>query len=367
MDIASEILDAIEIIVNQKIRENTAQIYPGVCKSVSGNTCVMSINGRNNIVQFYGSTPTVGSTYRVFVPNGNMSMAFIITGTQNESGGSVTPGVTSYKDLTDLPSINGITLQEGATSKTLGLYGTGNEPNYPVTKVNNKTGEVTLTADDVGALPLNTTIPKKTSELTNDSGFITLAQVPDSPVQSVNGKTGAIVLTATDVNALPSSTTIPTKTSQLTNDSQFITLAQVPAAPVQSVNGQTGEVVIDEYSLPTASNTVLGGIKVGSGLTINSDGVLSATGGGIADSVEWENVNNKPSTISGYGIKDAKITDGVVTLGDNSVAPILYTEQTLTAIQKQQARNNIDAVSVITSPTIPTSQKLGDYWYEVMS
>ena len=317
MDIASEILDAIEIIVNQKIRENTAQIYLGVCKSVSGNTCVMSINGRNNIVQFYGSTPTVGSTYRVFVPNGNMSMAFIITGTQNESGGSVTPSVTSYKDLTDLPSINGITLQEGATSKSLSLYGSGNEPNYPVTKVNNKTGEVTLTADDVGALPLNTAIPKKTSELTNDSGFITLAQVP--------------------------------------------------AAPVQSVNGQTGEVVIDEYSLPTASNTVLGGIKVGSGLTINSGGVLSATGGGVADSVEWENVDNKPSTISGYGIKDAKITDGVVTLGDNSVAPILYTEQTLTAIQKQQARNNIDAVSIITSPTIPTSQKLGDYWYEVMS
>lgn len=78
MNVASEILDAIEIIVEQKIRENTAQIYLGVCKSISGNTCVMSINGRNNTVQFYGSTPTVGSTYRVFVPNGNMSMAFII-------------------------------------------------------------------------------------------------------------------------------------------------------------------------------------------------------------------------------------------------------------------------------------------------
>lgn len=78
MNVASEILDAIEIIVEQKIRESTAQIYLGVCKSISGNTCMMSINGRNNSVQFYGSTPTVGSTYRVFVPNGNMSMAFII-------------------------------------------------------------------------------------------------------------------------------------------------------------------------------------------------------------------------------------------------------------------------------------------------
>ena len=78
MDVANELLDAIEIIVDKKIRENTAQIYFGVCKGVSGDSCVMSINGRNNTVQFYGSTPTVGATYRVFVPNGNMSMAFII-------------------------------------------------------------------------------------------------------------------------------------------------------------------------------------------------------------------------------------------------------------------------------------------------
>ena len=80
MDVANEILDAIEIIVDKKIRENTAQIYPGICKSVSGNSCVMSINGKDNTIQFYGSIPTVGAIYRVFVPDGNMSMAFAITG-----------------------------------------------------------------------------------------------------------------------------------------------------------------------------------------------------------------------------------------------------------------------------------------------
>ena len=78
MDVANEILDAIEIIVDKKIRDISAQIYPGVCKSVSGNSCVMSINGKDNTIQFYGSIPTVGSIYRVFVPDGNMSMAFII-------------------------------------------------------------------------------------------------------------------------------------------------------------------------------------------------------------------------------------------------------------------------------------------------
>ena len=34
---------------------------------------------------------------------------------------------------------------------------------------------------------------------------------------------------------------------------------------------------IDNYSLPTASDSVLGGIKVGTNLSINGSGVLSST------------------------------------------------------------------------------------------
>ena len=49
------------------------------------------------------------------------------------------------------------------------------------------------------------------------------------------------------------------------------------------------------YTLPTASTSTLGGIKVGAGLSISAAGVLSATGGGVADSVAWENVTGKPA------------------------------------------------------------------------
>ena len=80
-----------------------------------------------------------------------------------------------------------------------------------VKSVNGKTGAVVLTAADVDALPDNTAIPTKTSDLTNDSGFITSADVP-------------------------------TKVSELTNDSGYVTAA---TAPVRSVNGQTGEVTVD--------------------------------------------------------------------------------------------------------------------------
>lgn len=76
---------------------------------------------------------------------------------------------------------------------------------------------------------------------------------------------------------------------------------------------------LENYTLPTASAETLGGIKVGAGLQISEQGTLSATGGGTADSVAWENVQDKPTTISGYGITDAKVKGQVVTLGSNSV------------------------------------------------
>lgn len=51
---------------------------------------------------------------------------------------------------------------------------------------------------------------------------------------------------------------------------------------------------LSNYDLPTASADTKGGVKVGAGLAINN-GVLSATGGGTADAVDWSNVQNKPA------------------------------------------------------------------------
>lgn len=56
----------------------------------------------------------------------------------------------------------------------------------------------------------------------------------------------------------------------------------------------TKEEVDKKTKLPVASAGTLGGVKVGAGLAINN-GVLSATGGGTADAVEWNNVLNKPT------------------------------------------------------------------------
>lgn len=54
---------------------------------------------------------------------------------------------------------------------------------------------------------------------------------------------------------------------------------------------------LENYVLPQASANVAGGVKIGAGLSITADGILSATGGGTADAVEWENVVGKPEDL----------------------------------------------------------------------
>lgn len=126
---------------------------------------------------------------------------------------------------------------------------------------------------------------------------------------------------------LSKDTVIPSRLSQLENDSNFITT--IPSEYItenelinkgyitneqikNKVDKEEGKGLstndfttaekeklkgLNNYTLPAASATVLGGVKVGAGLSI-ANGVLSATGGGTADSVDWGNIQNKPSVFT---------------------------------------------------------------------
>ena len=81
------------------------------------------------------------------------------------------------------------------------------------------------------------------------------------------------------LTGVPSTFTPASHTHTASQITDFATQA-AKYGPVTSVNGQTGAVTVSAsgtYTLPTATDTVLGGIKVGSGLSISS-GVLSAAG-----------------------------------------------------------------------------------------
>ena len=67
------------------------------------------------------------------------------------------------------------------------------------------------------------------------------------------------------------------------------------------------------YTLPKASATVLGGIKVGTNLSIDANGVLSAND----TNVSFTEISNKPTNLSGYEITDAYTKTEVDTMVGN--------------------------------------------------
>lgn len=136
--------------------------------------------------------------------------------------------------------------------------------------------EIPAKPEDIGAQPAG--------------NYALKTEIPAVPVQSVNGKAGNVVLNASDVGALPESTTIPTKTSQLTNDSGYLTQHQ-------DISGK-----LDASALPSAIRTALAEAKQsgefdGTSVTVESvteslmpNGVNTVT---FSDGTTWSVQNGR--------------------------------------------------------------------------
>lgn len=131
------------------------------------------------------------------------------------------------------------------------------------------------------------TIPSKTSQLTNDSGYLT--SIPNE------------YITETELNTKGYLTSVPSEyiTETELSAKGYLTQHQDISGKVDKINGKglsTNDYTTEDknklngieenannYSLPIASSNTLGGIKVGSGLSIDSNGVLSSSGGSSSD------------------------------------------------------------------------------------
>ena len=145
--------------------------------------------------------------------------------------------------------------------------------------INGQLAEVSYTGD-YGDLVNTPAIPSKTSDLTNDSGFITSADIPPIP-----SKTSDL----TNDSGFITSASLPTKTSDLTNDSGFITSASLPTKISDLTNDegftstswtqvQTTGTKIAEISINGASTDVYAPTSGGSsGHTILNDSGTAMT------------------------------------------------------------------------------------------
>lgn len=115
---------------------------------------------------------------------------------------------------------------------------------------------------------------------------------------------------------------IPTKVSDLTNDTGFITASSIPSTYAWSAITNTPTTLsgygITDAKIETPSGTTNKKITLGSNnFTIYSWALASSK-----PSYAFSDLTAHPTTISGYGITDAKIANGVITLGSNSITPL---------------------------------------------
>ena len=146
-----------------------------------------------------------------------------------------------------------------------------------------------------------------TLSLVATSGSYT--DLSDKPVLfsgNYNDLTNKPVLFSGSYNDLTNKPTIPNNTNQLINGNGYITQSSLvwgnitgkptfaTVATSGSYNDLTNKPSIPaQYTLPTASTTVLGGVKVdGASITIDGNGVITSTGVGV---VEWSAIQNRPA------------------------------------------------------------------------
>lgn len=172
---------------------------------------------------------------------------------------------TNYEILENKPSINNIELVGNKSLSDLGIQPEGEYLTEETDPIFTSSPSANITTQDISNwnnksdfsgsyndLTDKPNIPSKTSDLTNDSEFITksvddldnytltneLANVAFSGNYNdlSNKPTLANVATSGNYNDLSNKPTIPTKTSQLTNDSGYITNAGVPTKTSQLIN-----------------------------------------------------------------------------------------------------------------------------------
>ena len=156
-------------------------------------------------------------------------------------------------------------------------------PSIPVMSVNGQTGAVTIA------------VPTKTSELTNDSDFVTNSAIGKGTLTIQKNGANVATFGANQSENATANISVPTKTSDLTNDSGFISKADIPTTPT---------------SLPVTYKKVSGELPI-SGWSTSDEGWKENT---LPASRYWSSVaygDGKYVATANSSDKGAYSTDGI--------------------------------------------------------
>lgn len=170
----------------------------------------------------------------------------------------------------------------------------------------------------------------KVARVTADNTFYILtavapatwtAMTPSLATVATSGSYADLINTPT----IPAAYTLPVATESV--------LGGVKQGSGVTIAGDGTISAADTYSLPTASATVLGGIKIGSGLSVDGAGVVTVAGGGgsgtvtsvgLAGSADVTVTGASPITSSGaFAVALANTTVVAGTYGTGSQVPVL--------------------------------------------
>lgn len=249
--------------------------------------------------------------------------------------------------ITDFPSIPSTAADVGAVPTSR--------------KINNKalTSDITLSAADVGALSSSTTIPTITDTYSSTSSDGMSGKAVNSAIGALDGSiTGSpgsgktlTVFSQTDGKVTASFANISIGKSQV---SDFPTIPTVYDATLTIQKNGTN---VKTFTANASSN-VTANITVPSTAADVSAVPTSRTVNGKSLSADitlkFSDLDSKPTTIAGYGITDAKISSGTITLGTSTITPLTSfteTDPTVPSWAKASSKPSYNFSEIGSTPT----------------
>lgn len=265
---------------------------------------VLNCENNSHGITIKGPPHSAGASYTLTLPDndGSNGQSLITDGSGNTSwstisgGSSYTLPIASYSTLGGIKVGSGLSVNSSTglvnlnmpAATTSAIGGVLEDASGPIAIGN--TGIMSFNSDIISADHLNVTGNGTTSQYLRSDGDGTFTWA-----------------TPTDTN-----TTYSVGDGGLTQNNFTNTLKSKLDGIAASANN---------YSLPTASSSTLGGIKIGSGLSIDGSGVVTASGGGGAGADLYAANESSPSAQpSATGANAIAIGDSAIASGSQAVA-----------------------------------------------